>query len=82
MDSSQAQTTSCQTRRELAEKFAIAARLYAEAVIELVRESNAPSRQAYCQLRANLEEAQRRSEAEGRAFGEHIDAHGCGWQTA
>jgi hypothetical protein len=68
MDSSQAQTTSCQTRRELAEKFAIAARLYAEAVVELIREPNAPSRQAYSQLRANLEEAQRRSEAAGRAF--------------
>ena len=53
MDSSQAQIDSSQTRRQLAEKFAVAARLYAEA---------------------------RRSEAAGRAFGEHVEAHRCGWQ--
>jgi hypothetical protein len=78
MDSTQVQIDSCQTRRELAEKLAIAARLYAEAVVELIRERTTPSRQAYCQLRANLEEAQQRSEVAGCAFGEHVEAHGCG----
>jgi hypothetical protein len=74
----QAQATSCQTRRELAEKFAIAARLYTEAVVKLIREPNTPSSQSYWQLCANLEEAERRSEAAGRALREHIDVHGCG----
>jgi hypothetical protein len=81
MEPPQMQSGSCQLRRELAEKFAIAARLYAEAVVELTREPNTQSRQTYGELRANVEKAHRQSESASRAFGAHVEAHQCGWEA-
>ena len=68
----------CETRRKLAEQFAINARLFAEAVVMLTRDPAKMVPGEYEQLRAAAEEAQGRSESIGREFREHVDAHGCG----
>jgi len=67
----------CRTRRELANQFAIAARLYAEAVVML---TSASPQQNYSHLRDKAHEAQRRAETIRVAFEEHVDSH-CGVRT-
>src|SRR5262252_9483150 len=67
----------CTKRRELAECFAIAARLYSEAVVALTRDLTLISRDEYDMLLLAKEEARYRSEAARIAFNEHIDSHHC-----
>jgi hypothetical protein len=69
-------TPSCPTRRVLAERFATAARLYAESAVKLV--SFEESRINYARLRNYAIRAQERSEAAFRAFTEHVASHQCG----
>jgi hypothetical protein len=64
----------CEARRRLAEKFATAARLYAEAVSALTVYSNTES---YPDLLKRAEEAQQRCESTGAEFKEHVNAHQC-----
>jgi hypothetical protein len=70
-------TTSCEVRRQLARQFAIAARLYAEAVVMLTRDPGTVSNWDYGRLREAAEQAQARSESTGRAFEKHVDSHKC-----
>jgi len=64
----------CRLRGELAEQFAITARLYSEAVVRLTRHESGK----YDELLAAAIEAQRRVEAAQTAFQEHVESHGCG----
>jgi len=66
----------CLARRELAEQFAISARLFAEAVVMLTRPPDIPHPK-YEALRASALEAQHRAEAAAVAFEEHVDTHDC-----
>jgi sugar phosphate isomerase/epimerase len=70
---------SCQTGQDLAGQFAIAARLYAEAVVTLTSNCGKISQDLYDRLTRTVEEAQQHSEASGVAFKEHIESHRCGW---
>jgi hypothetical protein len=70
----------CESRRRLAEQFSIAARLYAESVALLTR-SGQILPEEYDRLRKGAEEAQRRAEAIGLAFEEHVDSPWCGKQS-
>ena len=69
--------TCCELRRQLAEKFATAARLYAETVVLLTRYATNPE-QDYNRLLAATEKAKNRSEAAAVAFKEHVALHKCG----
>jgi hypothetical protein len=66
----------CEVRRQLAEQFAIAARLYAETVVDLTTIADI-AQADYKRLCEAAEEAQRRSEAACVAFEEHVDSHRC-----
>ena len=68
---------SCQKGRHLAEQFATASRLYAEAVALLTCEP-AISHIEYYRLVKAAEESRQRSEAARIAFEEHVKACGCG----
>ena len=67
----------CETRRQLAEQFAITARLYNESVVVLTRSAGRMSPQEWDSLRKGAEQAQQRAEAAGLAFEEHVDWHRC-----
>jgi hypothetical protein len=70
----------CALRRQLAAKFAVCARLYAEAVVPLARDIATMSKENYQQVRASTEDAKHDMEAASLAFEEHIKAHRClGW---
>jgi hypothetical protein len=78
----QADTTNCEIqgdccclRRQLAEQFAINARLYSEAVVRLTRSGQTSG--DYDQLLAATVEAQGRAEVAQIAFEEHVKTHGC-----
>jgi hypothetical protein len=79
-----AQPPCCQARRELADKFATAARLYAEAVVVLT--GGGGSEAEFEKLRKRARQAQERSEKARAAFEEHVIAHRCGtsayWESA
>ena len=65
----------CKLRRELADQFAIAARLYAEAVVIFTHnEFHGPQ---FEELRERAREAQDHSEKARVAFEEHVASHGC-----
>jgi hypothetical protein len=64
-------------RRRLAEEFAIAARLHAEAVISFTHAVGKVSPDEYRLLRTAVKEAQLRVEAAGAAFDGHVKAHSC-----
>jgi hypothetical protein len=65
----------CDIARKLAEQFAEAARLYAETVVVLTsHHANVPWNE-YIRLHAAVEEAQKRSEALGIAYEEHVESH-------
>jgi hypothetical protein len=68
----------CILRRQLAEAFATAARLHAEAVVLLTRNSIDP--RDYIHLVDLALKAQERAEAAGIAFEEHIRIHKCVWE--
>jgi hypothetical protein len=65
----------CETGRKLGAQFAEAARLYAEAVVVFTSNHANVSWDEYIRLRAAVEEAQRRSEALGIAYEEHVESH-------
>ncbi|MFL6351560.1 MAG: hypothetical protein ACJ74Z_06895 [Bryobacteraceae bacterium] len=60
--------------QQLAEQFATAARLYAEAVVLLTTDP-VKSTHDYTQLFNAVDEAQRRVESTGLAFREHVYLH-------
>jgi hypothetical protein len=64
----------CALRQDLANQFAIAARLYYEAVVLL---SQTASSMDFERLRAAARAAQERAATAGSAFEEHVNRHGC-----
>jgi len=68
----------CEIRRQLAEQFAINARLFAEAVVILTRDPAVMVPGEYERLCAAAAQAQTRAESAGSRFREHIVSHGCG----
>ena len=68
--------TTCAKRRHLAEEFATAVRLYAEAVVDLTVSSRV-SQDEYRRLLHAAEAAHRNSEAARAKFEEHISFHKC-----
>ncbi len=69
--------TNCPIRRKLAEEFAIATRLYSEAVVALTNNQTLTPRNEFEKLRLAKEEKRQRSETERVAFNAHVDSHGC-----
>ena len=67
----------CQTRHELAEQFATAARLYGEAVASITQHPGKLSQSDYARLRTDVEKAQQRTEMMCCEFEEHVERHGC-----
>lgn len=67
----------CETRRKLAEQFAIAARLYAETAAFFAQHPGDLSENDLAKLRIAAREAQQRSEEIHTQFEEHIESHGC-----
>jgi len=67
--------TCCAVRRDLANEFAISARLYAEAVVILTR--GVTSESNFEKLRIAARRAQERAELARVAFEEHVAGHGC-----
>jgi hypothetical protein len=70
------QSEACHIRRELADQFAIAARLYAEAVAVLTQTTH--SKTDFERLRNGVREAHDLTEAARAAFEKHVLAHSCG----
>jgi hypothetical protein len=68
----------CKVRHVLAEKFATAARLFAEAVVLLVDHKGNASHHEYSRLHAAALKAQLRAEEARVAFEEHVSSHQCG----
>jgi hypothetical protein len=70
--------TSCVARRQLAEEFVVAARLYYEAVVQLSAYStNATSKGDSDRLRHNARQAHERMEDLRVAFETHVESHQC-----
>ena len=67
--------TCCAVRRDLANKFAMSARVYAEAVVILT--SGVTSGSNYADLRMTARRAQERAEEARVAFEVHVARHGC-----
>jgi len=65
----------CEARRQLAEQFAVAAQLYAETAVVLVKNGES-SPEEYDRLCAITLEAQDRCEMASVAFEEHVVLHG------
>ncbi len=65
----------CEMRRQLSEQFAIAARLYGDAVIALTTSSN--SQLDHARLCRKAQEMKERAEAAMMVFEEHVDSHRC-----
>jgi hypothetical protein len=65
----------CEIGRGLGEKFVAATRLYAEAVMVLTSHHANVSWNEYIRLRTAVEQAQKRSEALGIAYDEHLESH-------
>jgi hypothetical protein len=66
----------CEIRRPLAADFAIASRLYAEAVVMLTWKAITDRRQ-FESLRLAVEEARAKAEQARLQFEQHVDRHGC-----
>ena len=66
----------CETRRMLADAFAIAARLYAEAVV--IQTGTRCSGPEFEELCGRVREALERAEAAQLSFEEHVRSHSCG----
>jgi hypothetical protein len=78
METAEAKTPlCCSMRQKLAQEFATAARLYAEAVA-LVTGSDTMANDPYIRLRNAARAAQDRAETARIAFEEHLDSHRCG----
>ena len=67
----------CALRRQLAAKFAICARLYAETVVLLAGDISVMSKEKYQQVRESAEDARRDMESARIAFEEHLQMHQC-----
>jgi hypothetical protein len=67
----------CRTRQELAEEFAVAARLFSEAVVSLAGHIGGMSDGEFNRLRTAAKTMQERAEAARVAFEEHVDSHRC-----
>jgi hypothetical protein len=67
----------CSIHHQLAQEFATAARLYAEAVV-LVTSLGAMPNPKYTRLRNDARAAQERAEIARVTFEEHVDSHPCG----
>jgi hypothetical protein len=65
----------CELRRQLAETFAITARLFAEIAVSFA--GSGISQEDYMRLCQRVEEAQKRSEDAYVAYEEHVDLHRC-----
>ena len=65
----------CEIRRQLADTFSTAARLYAEAVVYLA--VSGISQEEYVRYRNLAKDAQLRVEAASVAFEEHVAFHQC-----
>jgi hypothetical protein len=72
-----AATVSCNDRRKLAERFAIATRAYSDAVAELATHRGTTSEPEYHRLQAVVNHARRESENTGQELQLHIAMHGC-----
>ena len=68
---------SCNDRRKLAEEFAIATRMYSDAVAELATHRGATSDPEYRRLQAVVDHALRESENTGTELQRHVAMHGC-----
>jgi hypothetical protein len=64
--------------RQLSADFATAARLYAEAVVQITRTPIAPSGSVYEQLRKAVEDTRKQADVAALAFYRHIDSHQLG----
>lgn len=69
-------THCCEIRRKLADQFATAARLYAEAVVAFTSPPTI-SLDEYKRLRKAAEEARKRAETIEVAYEEHVASHRC-----
>jgi|SRR5215469_4825999 len=67
----------CRARLVLANEFAIAARLFAEAVVLFTNHKGDPTGHEYSWLREAARKAQLRAEETRIAFEEHVDSHRC-----
>jgi hypothetical protein len=67
----------CFVRQQLAQRFAIAARRYSEAVVQLTVDPVTMSPHDYQQLAVAVREALEQSQSAGRAYEEHVTSHGC-----
>ena len=65
----------CIVGRQLADQFAISARLYAEAVVNLTTMGTSP--EEYVRLFQNASDTQGRSKAAFIAFDQHMRLHHC-----
>ena len=65
----------CEVRRQLAEAFAIAARVYAELAVKFV--VSGMSQEDHIRLCRRAEEARERAEAARVAYEEHVNWHRC-----
>jgi len=72
-------TSFCNARRRLAEKFAVAARLYAESAVCLA--TSGKSGDDFTRLGKRTIEAQSLSEVAFRGLMEHVSSHQCGEAT-
>jgi len=79
--SSEREAGCCAIRRRLAEQFAIAARLYGEAVVLYTGFEGPTADVEYIHLRDAAREAQQRAEVARVLFEEHVDLHRCGQQS-
>jgi hypothetical protein len=65
----------CPKSRDLGEQFALAARLYAEAVVVLTRA--VPAMADFEESCGAVEQARQECDEAGAAFRDHITTHGC-----
>jgi hypothetical protein len=68
-------TSPCNVRRALAEKFAVAVRMYAESAVSLATSGESGS--DFTRLLNQTIEAERLSELTFTAFREHVASHQC-----
>jgi len=73
MNTATVRRVACRKRRELADQFAISARLYAEAVVMLAQARG----EEFDGLIRSADATRERMEAARMAFEEHVREHGC-----
>jgi len=67
----------CEVKQKLAEQFAIAARLFDEAVVMLTHHPSHMAPGEHERLWTVSRQAMERAEAAARKYKGHVDAHGC-----